>query len=70
MRKSFVSNILNSATKLVLLIITIALCILTWFGKVDWDSFIVISSMVFTFYFSGTTTNAKQDLSSSSPKDV
>jgi len=70
MRKSFVSNILNSATKLVLLIITIALCVLIWFGKVDGDSFIVISSMVFTFYFSWTTTNAKQDLSNNKPEDV
>ena len=62
MWKNFVNNILNSATKLVLLTMTIALCVLTRFGIVDWWEFIIICSMVFSFYFKGTTTTADKDL--------
>jgi len=70
MIKEFVSNILNSATKIVLLILTLALCLLTWLWIVSEDSFIPIISMVFGSYFKGTTTNANNDLSNSNPKDV
>jgi hypothetical protein len=45
-------KILESASKLVFLAMTIALIALTFIGRVDPKDFIVLASMVFTFYFS------------------
>lgn len=46
------NKLLSSASKLVFLLMTVALIVLTFIGKVDAKDFIVLASMVFTYYFS------------------
>jgi hypothetical protein len=48
-------NIFSSATKIVLLAITIALIAFTFLGKVDGKDFMTIALMVFAFYFGQKT---------------
>jgi hypothetical protein len=45
-------KILESASKLVFILMTIALIVLTFFGKIDAKDFMGICLMVFTYYFS------------------
>jgi len=45
-------KLLSSASKLVFLLMTVALIVLTFIGKIDPKDFIVLASMVFTYYFS------------------
>ena len=49
-------QILNSATKIVLIIMTLALIALTFTGKVDGKDFYTAASIVLAFYF-GQKTN-------------
>jgi hypothetical protein len=49
-------KLLTSASKLVFLLMTIALIVLTFSGRVDAKDFVVLASMVFTFYFSNKGT--------------
>lgn len=48
---------------------TLALCYFTYLGQVDWKDFVVLISVVFTYYFtkngSATTPNQK-----SNPSDI
>lgn len=44
-------QILNSATKITLLLMVIGLLVFTFLGKVDWKDFILLASMVLAFYF-------------------
>lgn len=48
--------ILQSASKIVFISLTIGLIILTFLGKVDPKDFIMLTAMAFTFYFSKPTT--------------
>lgn len=45
-------KILSSASKIVFILVTIALIVLTFIGKVDPKDFVAIAMMVFTYYFS------------------
>lgn len=45
-------KILSSASKIVFLLVTLALIALTFIGKVDPKDFVAIAMMVFTYYFS------------------
>ena len=56
-------NILNSATKLVLLILAVSLCVLAFLGKVSEEAFISLVGVVFWFYFTGSSTNSASDMS-------
>lgn len=51
-------NILNSASKIVFILMAAAVIGLTAWGKVDPKDFIVLASMAFSFYFAnkGETT--------------
>lgn len=53
-------KIFTSATKLVLLAVTLALIAFTFLGKVDGKDFMTIALMVFAFYF-GQKTNVPLD---------
>lgn len=44
-------NILTSASKIVFLMMTLAVIALTWVGKVDPKDFMMLASMAFAFYF-------------------
>jgi len=44
-------RILQSASKLVFVLMAVSLVVLTFVGKVDPKDFIVLASMAFTFYF-------------------
>ncbi len=52
-------NILNSASKLVFLLMTIAVIAGLFLGKVTSEQFIALATMTFAFYFG---TRAKTDL--------
>lgn len=43
--------ILKSASRIVLIIMTLALCLFTYLWQVDWKDFVVLISVVFTYYF-------------------
>lgn len=45
-------NIFESASKIVFILMALAVVLLTAFGKVDAKDFIMLASMAFTFYFS------------------
>jgi hypothetical protein len=55
---NFMMNILESASKIVFLLITVAVIAGLFVGKLDPKDFMVLASMAFTFYFSakGDTT--------------
>lgn len=44
-------NILASASKLVFLVMTLALCLFTWFWIVEAKDFVMLVGMVFSYYF-------------------
>ena len=44
-------QIFLSASKIVFLLLAIALCVFAYFDKVDPKDFIVLASMAFTYYF-------------------
>lgn len=46
------NNIISSASKIVFILMAVAVIILTYLGKVDPKDFIVLASMAFAFYFS------------------
>jgi len=46
------NKLLSSASKLVFLLMTAALIVLTFIGKIDPKDFVAIAMMVFTYYFS------------------
>jgi len=45
------TNIFNSASKIVFVLIAIAVVGLTYLGKVDAKDFMILASMVFAYYF-------------------
>jgi hypothetical protein len=55
-------NIFSSATKIVLLAITIALIAFTFLGKVDGKDFMTIALMVFAFYFGQKTNSTTNEI--------
>lgn len=44
-------NLLSSATKIVFLLLTLALIAFVFLGIVDWKDFMAVVSLVFAFYF-------------------
>ncbi len=44
-------NILSSASKIVFILMAIALVALTFTGKVDAKDFVMLAGMAFTYYF-------------------
>ena len=57
--------ILKSATKIVLLLVTVTLCVWLFMDKVDVQAFIWMVWLVFGFYF-----NSKPNLKEDLPKDL
>ncbi len=58
-------KILSSATKVVLLLVTITLCVWLFMDKVDVQAFIWMVWLVFGFYF-----NSKPNMKEDFPKDL
>ena len=56
--------IIKSATKIVLLLITLTLCVWLFVDKIDVQAFIGMAWLVFWFYF-----NSKQNMKEDFPKD-
>lgn len=52
-------KILSSASRLVFLIMTVALCAFTYKGIVDPKDFMMLASMSFTFYFTRKSENTQ-----------
>ena len=52
-------KILSSASRLVFLIMTVALCVFTYKGIVDPKDFMMLASMSFTFYFTRKSENTQ-----------
>ena len=53
-------NILASASKLVFLVMTLALCLFTWFWIVEAKDFVMLVGMVFSYYFAKNQTAETQ----------
>lgn len=49
-------QILNSASKIVFILMTVGVIVMTFIGIVDAKDFIVLCSMVFAFYFTKSPT--------------
>lgn len=64
------NNILNSASKTVFVLMTIALIGLTAFKVVDAKDFIVLASMAFTYYFSKVPTPSTSTTTSTTTSDI
>jgi asparagine N-glycosylation enzyme membrane subunit Stt3 len=45
------SNIFQSASKIVFILMAVAVSVLTFLGKVDPKDFMMLASMAFSFYF-------------------
>lgn len=45
------NEILNSASKIVLILVAVSAIILTAIGKLDGKDFMILATMVFTYYF-------------------
>lgn len=66
-------NIFNSASKLVFLLIAIAVIVGMFLGKVDAKDFMVLASMAFTFYFTrdkGSDSSSDDDSSDTATTDT
>lgn len=64
-------NILESASKIVFILMAVAVVGLTFIGKVDPKDFMMLAAMVFSFYFSykGSTDNTTSTTTSTSKTD-
>ena len=49
--------ILSSASRIVLILMVIALCIFTYLGQVEWKDFIQLCTIVLTYYFTKNWSN-------------
>lgn len=58
-------SILNSASKIVLLMIAITICAALFSGQISEDTFKVFAMGVFTYYFTRDKGEAKQELATS-----
>lgn len=56
--KEILKSVFSSATKLVLVIIAVALVVFTAMGKIEGKDFMFIAWMVFTAYYSKNKTGA------------
>jgi len=54
-------NILTSASRIVFVVLTIALCIFTYKQIVDPKDFVTLVSMVFSFYFAKNQNSQSQN---------
>lgn len=52
------SNILQSASKIVFIILTVAACIGLFVGKIESKDFMVLCGMAFSFYFASKPADA------------
>ena len=69
MLKWFVNNILNSATKIVLLMLTFSLCVYLWLWIVSEETFKWALYFVFWYYFGAKWTWVAKDLYNASKDD-
>ena len=51
MEKNIYENLTNSASKVVLLLLAVAIIPMTFIGILGSDQFMTLAAMVFTFYF-------------------
>lgn len=68
-RMCVAKNILWSATKIVLILMCLALIGLTAFGVTSEAAFTTMCSAVFGYYFGKSTTTAEKDLKDNEKKD-
>ena len=54
--------ILSSASRIVLIIMVIALCIFTYLWKVEWKDFIQLCTVVLTYYFTKNWSKTNNDI--------
>ena len=59
--KEIVANILGSATKIVFIVVALALVVFTWIGKIDSKDFMVLATMVFSAYYRLNRTDASTE---------
>lgn len=52
-------NVYSSPSAIVFLILAIALCVFTYFGKVDAKDFIILATMSFMHYFKKSGDNSR-----------
>ncbi len=55
-------KIISSASRIVLILMTVALCYFTYLGQVDWKDFVVLISVVFTYYFTKNWSKTNNDI--------
>ena len=54
--------ILSSASRIVLIIMVIALCIFTYLWQVEWKDFIQLCTVVLTYYFTKNWSKTNNDI--------
>ena len=57
LNKNYMNKIFSSASKLVFVLMAIAVVVLTYLGKVEAKDFIALASYAFIFYFTKSTPN-------------
>ena len=67
--KEILKSVFSSATKLVFIIIAIALVVFTAMGKIEGKDFMFIAGMVFTAYYSKNSTGAASEKKATDPID-
>lgn len=60
---------IKSYTKFVFLMVAFTVCLWFMIGKIEAEKFLYLASMVFIFYYRGTTTNSDTDLKDSKSLD-
>lgn len=63
------SNVFGSATKIVFILVALALIFLTIMGKVEAKDFMVLATMVFSAYYSNNRTSANNEKQEKSDSD-
>lgn len=62
------SEILSSASKIVFILMAVAVIVLTFVGKVDPKDFMILASMAFSFYFTMKSNTSTDPSAGSSAK--
>lgn len=63
------SNVFGSATKIVFILVALALIFLTIMGKIEAKDFMVLATMVFSAYYSNNRTSANNEKQEKSDSD-
>lgn len=69
MKDMMLSNVFGSATKIVFILVALALIFLTIMGKIEAKDFMVLATMVFSAYYSNNRTSANNEKQEKSDSD-